>query len=190
MKMLVLLTALALAAPATAVEPEKAPKSAKAVVTAEVAPAKTPKGQTEAARLVLRINDKTEVLLDLSKVKDTPAVRQPGGVVTVTGVLTLDGKQAVLTAESVKVFDGKDKAPAKGVTYLEGDAICGKCDLAKCDVCTLAVKNAAAPVILDGDLAQDHADGKGPIGVWGRLFVDDRGLLRIEATKVVELTKK
>jgi hypothetical protein len=60
-----------------------------------------------------------------------------------------------------------------------------------CEECTLAVKNGASPVVLDGKPAARHAEeGKGAhtVTATGTLSRDRRGLLRLDA-RTVELQK-
>jgi hypothetical protein len=171
-----------------AAEPAKENKapSARIVVTAEAACLHCTFGEGESCAVCLKIDDKTPILLEGKPAEDLFKIRLRKQVHVVEGTLKLKDKKMILVAEKSRPYDEKekDKAPAKGLAYLQGPAICGRCDLSLCDECTLAVKNGDTPIILQGELAADHAPGKGTLLVTGKLYVDDRGLLRILAKKV------
>jgi hypothetical protein len=108
-------------------------------------------------------------------------------VVVATGTLPIGkDKRLVLHSDDAHLHTAADKAkaPPKGQARIVGVPICGSCDLMVCDECTLAVANGKAPIILDGKLALGHATGNRAITATGRLFVDKRGLLRLDAAKV------
>jgi hypothetical protein len=129
----------------------------------------------------LSVKEATEKVLEGVKGKD--------GLVA-EGTLRLDGKQLVLDADKVRAGDAqKDRALPLGGVVVEGQAVCGKCDLMKCDDCTLAVQNGAAPVVLDGKLAMRHAEGLGVIVATGKLRLQKDGLIRLDADKVEEKKK-
>ena len=44
--------------------------------------------------------------------------------------------------------------------------------------------NGTSPIVLNGKLAKDHADDAKAVTVLGRPYLDKRGLLRVDATKV------
>jgi hypothetical protein len=187
MKTFKVLLSLVLAVPLALAEPEKkdaADAPAKAVVTAESACLHCHFGTGDSCAACLKLNDKTPLVLEGKAAEEVFKARFKKQPFTVQGALKLNGKQMVLVVEKATPFDEKSKAPAKGLAYLEGPAVCGMCDLSLCDECTLAFRNGKTPIILDGDLARDHAGGKGVIGVTGKLQVDDRGRLRIVADKV------
>ena len=162
---------LALPAADAPAKPAAPAKAAKVVVTADLVCMHCDFGEGDACAPALKLDDKTPLLVEGQAAKELFPLRLKKKVVVAEGTLRLKDKQMVLIA-------------AKGMAVVEGEAICGRCDLAVCDECTLAVKNSAHAIILDGQLAADHAEGLGVIKVTGRLFVDPRGLLRIEATKV------
>jgi hypothetical protein len=115
-------------------------------------------------------------------------------VVVVDGTLSVNkDKRLELTSDSARPFTDKEKdAPAKGKAKIVGTPCCGKCELELCDDCTLAIKNGARPIVLDGPLATKFAEeGKDAKSatIAGRLYIDKRGLLRVEAVDV-KLEKK
>jgi hypothetical protein len=172
-----------------AAEPETkqpAAKTAKVIVTAEAACLHCHFGTGDSCAVCLKLDDKTPLLLEGKAAEDLFKLRFKKQTFVVEGTLKLKDKQMVLVAEKCTAYDekAKDKVPAKGLAYLEGPAICGKCDLSLCEECTLAFRNDKTPIVLDGELALDHASGKGTIGVTGKLQVDKRGLLRVAASKV------
>ena len=151
-------------------------------------------GEGENCAVCLKLDDKTPVLLTGKAAKPFEEHRLEATLVVAAGTLTQDkDKRLTLATESVKAAKDAAGAPAKGEARIEGHACCGKCDLGKCDVCTMAVKNAAFPIILAGKLADQHA-GEGeaprPVIVTGKLFLDKAGLLRVEATKAEDVKKK
>jgi hypothetical protein len=163
---------------------EKPGAAAKVVVTAEVACMHCTFGEGESCATALKLDDKTPLLLEGQAAKDLFKVRLDKKVAVVEGKLQLKNKQMVLVAEKSRLLDEKEaEKAAKGTAYVEGPAICGRCDLAVCTECTLAVRNDLANIILQGKLAADHAEGKGVIGVTGKLQVE-AGLIRLNATKV------
>jgi predicted nucleic acid-binding protein len=181
---------LALPAADAPAKPAAPAKAAKVVVTADLVCMHCDFGEGDACAPALKLDDKTPLLVEGQAAKELFPLRLKKKVVVAEGTLRLKDKQMVLIADKARVLEPADlekekgRIPAKGMAVVEGEAICGRCDLAVCDECTLAVKNSAHAIILDGQLAADHAEGLGVIKVTGRLFVDPRGLLRIEATKV------
>jgi hypothetical protein len=106
------------------------------------------------------------------------------------GTLSLNkDKRPVLTNGEARLVDEKDKGkiPEKGQVQVKGTQCCGHCDLDLCTECTVAVKNAAFPIILDGKLALQHSsegmEAKTFVAT-GRLFIDKRGLVRLDAVKL------
>lgn len=186
---------LLLAAPAEDKKPEKAPPAARATITAELACMHCTFGEGERCAVCLKLDDKTPVLLAGKTAKQFEDDRLTKKVVVIEGVLsrTKEGS-VVLTSDQGRFFTDKDKGkvPEKGEAWVVGDACCGRCDLGLCEECALAVKNAFAPIVLDGKLAAQHAEeGKEAktVTATGRLFLDKRGVLRLDAKKV-ELKKK
>jgi hypothetical protein len=172
---------------------EPAAKPAKVVVTAEAACLHCHFGTGDACAVCLKLDDKTPLVVEGKAAEELFKVRMKKPTYVVEGVLKLKDKQMILVAEKCMPFEekSKEKVPGKGLAYLEGPAICGMCDLSLCDECTLAFRNEKTPIILDGELARDHAGGKGTIGVTGKLQVDKNGRLRVVASKVdVVDTKK
>jgi len=157
---------------------------AKVTVTGEVACLHCHFGQGNGCAPALRLDDKTPLPV-LGKAAEVLApVTFKKRVAAVEGALELREKQMVLSAGAAKLLDEKEPRPARAVAVVEGKPICGRCDLAVCEECTLAVKNGKSPIILDGSKALDHAEDLSWIGVTGHLKVDARGLLRIDAAKV------
>jgi hypothetical protein len=178
---------LVLAAPADGTTADaKKPAAARVTVTAELACMHCTFGEGDGCAVCLKIDAKTPVLLAGPAAKRFEDMRLSKKVVVVSGTLTLDkDKRLVLTGDG-RLQTDKDaaKAPPKGQARVEGTPTCGSCNLMVCDECTLAVVNAATPIILDGKLARDHAESYRAITAVGRLFIDRRGLLRLDATKV------
>jgi hypothetical protein len=147
-------------------------------------------GEGDHCAVCLKLDDKTPVLLAGKTAKQFEEDRLSGKVVVIEGTLSLNkDKRLVLTSDAGRFFTDADrnKAPAKGEVRVVGLACCGKCDLGLCDECTLAIKNAGNPIVLDGKLAAQHAEeGKEAkqATVTGKLFLDKRGLIRVEAKKV------
>lgn len=167
-------------------EPPKTPeKAAKVVVTGELACLHCHFGIGDGCAVAMKLDDKTPLVLEGDAAKELFARRMKKETYVVEGTLKLKDKQMVLIVDKSHAYDAKAKGndPEPGLAYVSGDACCGKCDLEQCDVCTLAVRNPQ-PIILDGNLAQDHAEGKGTLLVTGKLKIDARGLLRLDATKV------
>lgn len=174
----------------------KAAPPAKLTVTAQVACLHCTFGEGEQCVVCLKVDDKTPLLLTGTAAKPFEEDRLGGAVLIATGTLTrnkdkrLELACATVTKATPEVLK---TAPGKGQSRVEGHACCAKCDLKKFDQCTMAVKNAALPIILSGDLADQHA-GEGaeprPVVVTGRLFLDKDGTMRIEAAKVEDVKKK
>lgn len=103
------------------------------------------------------------------------------------GMLATKGKKRlVLLADSVTPLGEKNKAsfPPVGKATVEGKAVCGKKDLKLADAPTLSVLNGALPVVLSGMKARADAAGKGVIRATGKLSVDKKYLLRLDAEKL------
>jgi hypothetical protein len=189
---------LALAAPAAdkeAPQEQKASPSARVTITAALACLHCTFGEGESCAVCLKLDDKTPVVLAGQVAKQFEEDRLSGKVVVVEGILALGkDKRLLLTSSNARLHSDKDKgkAPELGQARAVGAPCCGHCDLKLCDECTLAIVNARFPIVLDGKLAMQHADGI-PEGkqviVTGRPFVDKRGILRLEA-KQVELADK
>jgi len=166
---------------------KSAPAKAKVVITAELVCAHCDFGIGDDCAAALRLDKTTPVLLAGKAAKQFEDKRFDEKVVVMEGTLTLNkNKQLVLTADKGAFLSPADKsAPAKGTARVEGIPVCGSCDLMLCDECTLAVANAATPIILDGKLATQHkaVDNKS-VTVSGQFYVDKRGLIRLTATKV------
>lgn len=199
MRALFALATCSLLLPAAVAEPAKddKPKTAKVVVTAEVACMHCEFGEGESCATALKLDAKTPLLLEGQAAKDLFKIRFKKATAVVEGTLKLKDKQMVLVADKSRVLEPdkdkgdkeKDQAKAKGNVYVVGDAICGRCDLAVCQECTLAVRNGTTSIILQGPLAGDHAEGKGVIGVTGKLQIEN-GLIRLHASKVEKVEKK
>jgi hypothetical protein len=192
MKRLLPLVLLLAAAPARA--DEKPTPLARVTLTAELACMHCTFGEGESCAVCLKLDAKTPVLLAGKVAKQFEEDRLSRKVVVLEGTLSLSkDKRLLLTSDKGEFLPEKDAAkyPAKGTIRVEGKPCCGMCDLMVCDECTLAVKNGAAPIVLDGKLAREHPEGKEKqkAAVEGRPFVDKRGLLRLEATKV-QLSEK
>src|SRR5207247_877698 len=155
----------------------------------------------------LKIDDKTPILLEGKAGKEFFKARFDKKVLVASGSLTINkDKKLVLTSDDAHVLSDADKGKAplqgqvrvvgtpvcdvadkgkgapSGQVRVVGTPVCGRCELALCDECTLAILNAAAPIILDGDLASQHAEeGKGSrqASVVGKPYIDKRGLLRV-----------
>jgi hypothetical protein len=185
---------LALSAPAADGEAKPAvkPAPARATVTAELACLHCHFGEGDNCAVCLKLDDKTPLLLAGKAAKQLEELRFSKKLAVVTGTLSVDkNKRLVLTTDNARLFTDQDKgkAPARGQVRVEGTPACGSCDLKLCDECTLAIVNPGAPIILDGKLARDHAEGASAITAVGRAFIDRRGLLRLDAAKV-DLVKK
>jgi hypothetical protein len=186
------LLCLGLVAADDAAKTDKAP--AKVTITAELACLHCTFGEGDNCAVCLKIDDKTPVLLEGKAAEPFFKDRLDKKVVVAEGTLSRNkDKRLVLTTANAHEYTDKDKgkAPEKGQTRVEGKACCGHCDLGLCDECTLAIKNASAPIVLDGKLAAKHAEeGKEakPVTATGQLFLDAKGLLRLDA-KSVELGK-
>jgi hypothetical protein len=181
------MTALTLALAVLAAPADKPAPPAQVVITADLACLHCTFGEGERCAVCLKVDDKTPVLLAGKLAARFEEMRLDRKVVSVEGVLTLDKeKRLVLTGEQGRLVTDADKGkvPDKGQARVAGAALCGSCDLNLCDRCTLAVGNGAFPIILDGKLAADHAEAVKQLTVVGRLYVDKRGLVRLDASKV------
>lgn len=179
-----------LAAPVDQEKPaKKTPPAARVTITAELACLHCTFGEGDSCAVCLKLDDKTPVVLAGKVAKQLEDERFSKKVVVVEGALAIKDKRLVLTSDSAHVYSDKDKgkAPEKGQAVAVGVPCCGHCDLGLCDECTLAVTNAGFPVILDGKLALQHADeakeGKA-LTAGGKLYIDKRGLLRLDAKKI------
>jgi hypothetical protein len=182
-----LLTLTAPAADGGDKQAKKPAPPARVTVTAELACLHCTFGEGEGCAVCLKIDAKTPLLLAGKAAKELEDMRLTKKVVVASGTLAVDkDKRLVLTSDDGRLWTekDKDKAPPKGQVRVEGRPVCGMCDLMVCDECTLAVANATSPVVLDGKLAREHSEGARAITVIGRPFVDQRGLLRVYATKV------
>lgn len=152
-------------------------------------------GEGDGCAAALKIDDKTPILLEGKAGKQFFKMRFDKKVLVASGALTINkDKRLVLTSDDAHVLSDADKgkSPPLGLVRVVGTPTCGRCDLALCDECTLAVLNAAFPIVLDGDLANQHAEeGKGSksASVTGKPSIDKRGLIRVNA-KEVKLEKK
>jgi hypothetical protein len=185
---------LALAVPAADKDAKK-PAPARVTITAELACLHCTYGLGDNCAVCLNLGEKTPVLLAGKTVKQFEQDSLTKKVVVAEGTLALTkDKYLVLTSDEGRFWTDKDKgkAPDKGMVLVAGNACCGKCNLELCDECTVAIKNADFPIVLDGKLAAQHAmEGKDPqpSTAVGKVFLDKKGLLRLEATKF-EMLKK
>jgi hypothetical protein len=189
------LAALFLAGPAFAGEAKPAAKPpAKVTVTAEVGCLHCDYGIGDGCAACLKLNKDTPLVLEGKGLEPLFKVRFDKKVAVVEGTLAKKGKKLTLTVTKARIVEGKDraKALAAGQTRIVGLACCGSCDLGLCDTCTAAFTNGTSPIILDGKLAARHLEAKDkarPMTAVGKLFLDKRGLVRLEAVKV-ELPKE
>jgi hypothetical protein len=151
----------------------KAPPPAKVAVTAQLGCLHCDFGEGDECAVCLKINELTPVMLAGKAGKDLAEDRLSRKVVVIDGVLTLNkDKRLVLTGDRFQLLTGTDaeKAP-KGQARIVG--------------------TACFPIILDGKLADQHAhaEEQQTLTAEGRLFVDKKGLVRLEATKAT-LSKK
>lgn len=175
---------------ADAKDTKKSSPAARATVTAELACLHCEFGQGDGCAACLKIDDKTPIVLEGKVAKDLLKQRFDKKVFVVQGTLSLDKeKRLVLTSDDAHEYGDKDKgqAPDKGAARISGQACCGHCDLGLCETCTLAVINAAFPIVLDGKLAAQHeieAKEAKLVTVVGRLLVDNKGVPHLEAKKL------
>lgn len=169
---------------------------ARATMTAPLACLHCTFGEGDSCALCLKLDEKTPVLLTGKAAKPFESERLGGQLVIASGSLALNkDKRFELFSEEVLPATPKalESAPAKGYVRVTGHACCAKCDLGKFEQCTMAVKNAAAPLVLAGKLADQHAGESAeprPVVVTGRLSVDKAGVIRLEAVKVEDVKKK
>lgn len=169
---------------------KKTSPAARATVTAELACLHCEFGQGDGCAACLKIDDKTPIVLQGKVAKDLLKQRFDKKVFVVQGTLSIDKeKRLVLTSDDAHEYGDKDKgqAPDKGQARISGQACCGHCDLGIGESCNLAVINAAFPILLDGKLATQleiEAKEAKSTTVFGRPFVDKKGILRVEAKKV------
>jgi hypothetical protein len=189
-----------LAGVATAEEKkEKAPAPARVAVRATVAQFVVAQfGEDFDIQAAVNVDGLGRLSIDLGRTsqaakearEQVDQARKTGAGIVAEGKLRLEGDRLVLTADKFRAADAeKDRALPLGGVIVEGQAICGMCDLMKCSECTLAVTNGAAPVILDGKLAKRHAEGLGVIVATGKLRLQKDGLIRLDADKVEEKKK-
>jgi hypothetical protein len=183
--------ALFLVAAPLAVQDEKQPAPATATITADLGCLKCDLGTSKTCAAALLPDKKTPVVIAGKLAKDFEKYRCDKKVLTATGTLSRGAdRQLVLTGDNGEFHTADNKkAPPKGAARVAGTPICGSCDLQVCDECTLAIANGKAPIILDGKFAKDHASDYRSIIATGRLYIDQRGLLRLDAARV-EKTKK
>jgi len=182
---------LAVSSPAGDKQP-KPPAPAQVTVTGELVCLHCHIGEGDSCAPALRLDGKVPLILAGKAAKKFEELTFDEKKLVATGALSLNkNKRMVLTSDDAQVLTGKEKVkvPPLGRARLVGTPICGKCQLMVCEECTLAVANGKAAIILDGKYAQDHAEDYRTITATGRLFIDRRGLLRLDATKV-DLTKK
>jgi hypothetical protein len=178
---------LTLAVPGGAAKQAPRDAPARVTVTAEIACLHCTFGIGDGCAVCLKIDAKTPIRLAGKAAKEFEDVRLEKKVLVATGTLTVGkDRRLVLTSDKAHLLTDKDraKAPPKAQARVAGRPVCGKCDLMLCDECTLAVANGKAAIVLAGKLARDHAEGAQAITAVGRPFVDARGLLRLDATKV------
>lgn len=186
---------LLLSAFADAKDEKKVTPAAQVTVTASLVCMHCDFGEGEGCAAALKIDDKTPILLEGKASKEFYKMRFDGKVLVASGVLSINkDKRLVLTSDSAHLLGDADKgkAPAQGQIRVIGAPVCGRCELALCDECTLAILNATTPIVLDGELASQHAEeGKASkqASVVGKPYIDKRGLLRLNA-KDVKLEKK
>jgi hypothetical protein len=182
--LLVLFTSAAIT---NAQEVKKPAPTARVTVAAELACLHCTFGVGDGCAVCLKLDDKTPLLLAGKAAKQFEDMRLTKKVLFAVGSVALDkNKQLVLTSDEARLFTMKDKslAPPHGQIRVEGTPTCGKCNLKLCDECTVAILNGTSPIVLDGKLAKDHADGAKAVTAIGRPFVDKRGIVRVDATKV------
>jgi hypothetical protein len=168
---------------------EKSPPPATVTVTAEIACLHCTFGEGEGCAVCLKLDSKTPVLLGGKLADQFREDRLTKKTVVVTGVLTIGKDKHMLLTGDKGTFASKADEAAKGQTKVTGTPVCGKCDLKLCEECTLAIANGPKAIVLDGKRAQDHADDYKGITAVGRLFLDKRGLLRLDAAKVDTVKK-
>jgi hypothetical protein len=183
------LAALLLAGPALAEEAKPDAKPATVTVTAEVGCLHCDYGIGDGCAACLKLDKDTPLVLEGKGLEPLAQCRFDGVVAVVEGTLSKNGKQLNLAVSKVRIVDAKEKAKAlaAGQTRVVGLACCGSCDLGVCDSCTAAFRNGTSPIILDGKLAARHleeGDKVRPMTAVGKLFLDKRGLVRLEAVKV------
>lgn len=180
------LTALAACA-SSADDAKKTLPPAKVFFTADLGCLHCDFGIGESCAGCLKLDDKKFVVLEGKVAKQLENDLLDNKVVAIEGALTRgkDG-QLVLASDKAAFVAAADKGfAAKGTVRCEGTPVCGSCDLKLCEQCTLAIANGACPIILDGPLATKHrADEGGFVRTMGKLFIDKRGLVRLQATKV------
>src|SRR5262245_37945706 len=186
---------LAVAVPAADGDKKPAPPPARVTITAELACLHCTFGEGDSCAVCLKIDDKTPVLLEGKAAKEFEGHRLEKKILVAEGVLTVNkDKRLVLTSDKAHLFADADKgkAPENGQVRVACTAGCGHCDLDLVDSCTLAIKNAAFPIVLSGKHAEQHAkerDAGLGVTATGKPSLDKKGLLRLEAVKV-EFEKK
>ncbi len=181
---------LAVTTSADGKETKKPAPPARVVITAELACLHCTFGEGDSCAVCLKLDDKTPVLLAGKAAKEFEEMRLDRKVLVAEGTLSINkDKRLVLTSNSAHLYTDKDKGkvPEKGQARVTGASCCGKCDLELCDQCAVAIKNGTFPIVLDGKLAMQHVkEGKDAklVTATGKVFIDKRGLLRLEALKL------
>ncbi len=186
---------LALAVPAADADAKDAKKGppAKVVVTGEIACLHCTFGEGEGCAACLKIDDKTPIVLAGKAGDALESERFSKKVVVAEGTLSINkDKRMMLTVDSAHFLSDKDKGkvPEAGQVRVVGDAICASCDLKLSKECNVAVRNAAAPIVLAGKDAERCPEPDPTIvTAVGRPYLDKDGLLHIEL-KSMDLKKK
>jgi hypothetical protein len=111
----------------------------------------------------------------------------------VEGTLSVNGRLLSLRG-MVRPFEAADKpkAPPLGSAIIQGDAVPGEYPYGKGrdQKSPWAIQNGAAPIIVTGKLAAEHAQTKGPVRVIGKIRVADNGALIVDADQVEIPQKK
>jgi hypothetical protein len=187
------LLVLALAVPADGATKEatKAPP-AKVTITAELACLHCTFGEGDGCAACLKLDEKTPIVLAGKCPDEFVEQRLKKKVVVCEGTLALNkDKRMLLTIDNAHFYTDKDKdtAPAVGQVRVVGDSCCAHCDLKIASECTVAVRNADSPIVLDGKLAHECLEDSAKVTLVGRPFLDKNGLLRVEA-KTLDVEKK
>lgn len=176
-------------------EPKKPDPAAKVTITAEIACLHCTFGQGNSCAVCLALDEKTPVLLAGNAAKRFEDDRLSKKVLVAEGVLSMNkDRRLVLTTDDAHFQTDKDagKSPEKGQVKVVGLSCCGHCDLGLTDDCAVAITNATLPIVLEGKLATeqcDEAKEKRTATSVGRLYLDKKGVLKLDATKL-NLEKK
>jgi hypothetical protein len=168
---------------------------ARVTITAELACLHCTFGEGDHCAVCLKLDDKTPVVLAGKSATQFEDERLSRKVLVAEGTLSIGpDKRLLLTSGNAHLYTDQDKgkAPQNTQVLAVGSPCCGHCDLKLCDECTLAIVNAAFPIVLDGKLATKHAEEAQEakeVSVRGKLFLDKRGVLRLDAN-AVEVRKK